>query len=391
MEFAEIHLGTVTMIRVAKVRQGGADAGWGAATRILAIPTSFRDSDVTAPAGQYNAASGRADPAGELHRRVETKQMRTVIWFVLLSIEFVSVAPRPADARTWTDRTGRQLDAEFVGFADGEVQIKRTSDGKTFHLPLERFSDVDQAFVKSQTQADPSPPKPAPSAPNALAGQAVKGAQQPASPVPNPPDQANPKPDGDTGKNSDGAKEPAKVKPESSKPAKSTKRSPGAAGKIEGQLFRAFKLWDHNKDDAVEKEELEKAYAPKVGANKPPVAADPKAAVAALYDKLDADKDGKVDQKEFGAWATPFAAHLVNFAELQERRAGIERELVNMQRLLSRSGNVTAADGIFASEANRGIISYQEMLKNIDTELNKLATDGGHAEYRDLLVQKLFR
>jgi hypothetical protein len=317
--------------------------------------------------------------------------MRTVIWFVLLSIAYVGVAPRPADARTWTDRTGRQLEADFVGFADGKIQIKRTSDGKIFHLPLERFSDADQAFVKSQTQADPSPPKPAPSAPNAPAGEAVKGAQQPVAPVPNPPDQAKPGPDGDTEKNSDGAKEPAKVKPESSRPAKSTKRSPGAAGKIERQLFSAFKLWDRNKDDAVVKEELEKALAANVVANKPPVAADPKAAVAALYDKLDADKDGKVDQKEFDAWATPFAAHLVKFAQLQGGRAGIERELVNMQRLLSRSGNVTAAEGFVSSELNRGIIRYQVMLDEFDTDLNKLATDGGHAEYRDLLVQKLFR
>ena len=169
------------------------------------------------------------------------------------------------------------------------------------------------------------------------------------------------------------------------------KRSPGAAGKIEGQLFSAFKLWDRNKDDAVVKEELEKALAPNVVANKPPVAADPKAAVAVLYDKLDADKDGKVDQKEFGDWATPFAAHLVKFAQLQERRAGIERELVNTQRLLSRSGNVTAAEGFVASELNDGIITYQQMLNEFDTELNELATDGGHAEYRDLLVQKLFR
>ena len=141
MEFTEIHLGTVTMIRVAKVRQGGADVGWGAATRIWAIPTNLTIPRLQPPPSDtMHLMAKQIRPENYIVRRVETKRMRQVIWCVLLSIAFVGVAPRPADARTWSDRTGRQLDAEFVGFADGKVQIKRTSDGKTFHLPLRNAS-----------------------------------------------------------------------------------------------------------------------------------------------------------------------------------------------------------------------------------------------------------
>lgn len=57
--------------------------------------------------------------------------------------------------RIWTDRTGRKLDAEYIGFNGGKVEIKRTSDGKTFYVPLERLSDADQAFVRSQAAGKP--------------------------------------------------------------------------------------------------------------------------------------------------------------------------------------------------------------------------------------------
>ncbi len=97
-----------------------------------------------------------------------------------IMVVVVAVAARSADARTWTDRAGRQLDAEFVGFADGKVEIRRTSDGKTFHVPLERFSDADQAFVKSATQ--PDPPKPIRND-DVPAGEAKVADQPPAKPT----------------------------------------------------------------------------------------------------------------------------------------------------------------------------------------------------------------
>lgn len=58
--------------------------------------------------------------------------------------------------RLWTDRAGRQFRGEFLGLSDGRLQIRRESDGKTFEVLLERFSDADQAFVRNETRADPS-------------------------------------------------------------------------------------------------------------------------------------------------------------------------------------------------------------------------------------------
>jgi hypothetical protein len=77
--------------------------------------------------------------------------------FGLLTITLVGAALASAAARTWTDRTGQQFDGEYIAFSDGEVEIKRTSDGKTFHVPIERFSDADQEFVRSQIKATAAP------------------------------------------------------------------------------------------------------------------------------------------------------------------------------------------------------------------------------------------
>ena len=81
--------------------------------------------------------------------------MRILIWLVILACAIVNA--RSAEARTWTARTGRQVVAEFVGVVYGKVRIKRTSDGQIFDVPLERLSDDDQAFVRLQSKAAPSP------------------------------------------------------------------------------------------------------------------------------------------------------------------------------------------------------------------------------------------
>ncbi len=57
-------------------------------------------------------------------------------------------APRAA-IRTWTDTTGKRIDAEFVGVAAGKVRLKR-ADGSTGTFPLDRLSTEDQAWVKTQ-------------------------------------------------------------------------------------------------------------------------------------------------------------------------------------------------------------------------------------------------
>jgi hypothetical protein len=49
---------------------------------------------------------------------------------MLLGLVIVTGVVQAADVRTWTDRAGRQFEGELVGFIDGQVQIKRTSDGQ---------------------------------------------------------------------------------------------------------------------------------------------------------------------------------------------------------------------------------------------------------------------
>lgn len=50
-------------------------------------------------------------------------------------------------ARTWTDRQGRTVEAEFIGLEAGMVKIKRDSDGRLFEFPLDKLSDADQKYV----------------------------------------------------------------------------------------------------------------------------------------------------------------------------------------------------------------------------------------------------
>ncbi|MDA1049942.1 MAG: SHD1 domain-containing protein [Planctomycetota bacterium] len=60
--------------------------------------------------------------------------------------------------RTWTDRHGRQVEAEYLECKDGELHLRRTSDGNSFSVSLDKFSDADQRFVESQGNADSAVP-----------------------------------------------------------------------------------------------------------------------------------------------------------------------------------------------------------------------------------------
>jgi hypothetical protein len=68
------------------------------------------------------------------------------LFFAVLGI------PAFAETRTWTDTSGRNLEAEFLSFSEGSVEIKRTSDGQVFKLPLKNFSVEDQEYVRAQMQ-----------------------------------------------------------------------------------------------------------------------------------------------------------------------------------------------------------------------------------------------
>jgi len=51
-------------------------------------------------------------------------------------------------ARTWTDRKGREVQADFVSVTEGKVKIRRTADGKLFDVPLADLSDADRRVVE---------------------------------------------------------------------------------------------------------------------------------------------------------------------------------------------------------------------------------------------------
>ena len=58
-------------------------------------------------------------------------------------------------ARTWTDaKSGKTLEAEFIGLKDGKLSLKR-KDGKTFELELDRLSADDKAFAEKAAAAQP--------------------------------------------------------------------------------------------------------------------------------------------------------------------------------------------------------------------------------------------
>lgn len=77
------------------------------------------------------------------------KRSRPIMLLILLSI---MLSTSICTGRMWTNRNGRTLEADFIALKDGKVQVKRTSDGKLFEVPLESLSDADQAYVRTQTQ-----------------------------------------------------------------------------------------------------------------------------------------------------------------------------------------------------------------------------------------------
>ncbi|MGD0384339.1 MAG: SHD1 domain-containing protein, partial [Thermoguttaceae bacterium] len=75
----------------------------------------------------------------------------------LIIVVIVLVFCRPiAFARKWTDSNGKfSVEAEYVEFKDGKVHLKK-QDGKIIMIPIEKFSESDQKFVKRQSSDLPS-------------------------------------------------------------------------------------------------------------------------------------------------------------------------------------------------------------------------------------------
>src|SRR5690606_24178252 len=57
-------------------------------------------------------------------------------------------------ARTFTDATGRTLEAEIVEYSGGDSVTIRRDDGQQFTLPLDRLSTADQEYIRAWKPAE---------------------------------------------------------------------------------------------------------------------------------------------------------------------------------------------------------------------------------------------
>lgn len=73
--------------------------------------------------------------------------MRTLALLLTFALSTLS-----GSARTWTSSDGKKLQADFVSATDTHVTLKRSKDGRTFKLALERLSQADQDYVKEQAK-----------------------------------------------------------------------------------------------------------------------------------------------------------------------------------------------------------------------------------------------
>ncbi len=73
-------------------------------------------------------------------------------WLLALSLVVTSLSS-VVQARVWTSATGKKVDAEYVGFEDGQVALKFAKTNQVRRIPLSALSAADQAFVMAQQTA----------------------------------------------------------------------------------------------------------------------------------------------------------------------------------------------------------------------------------------------
>ncbi|MBB5034292.1 DUF1549 domain-containing protein [Prosthecobacter vanneervenii] len=79
------------------------------------------------------------------------KQTKKLLSSLLVSALVASSAM--AEVRTWTDTSGRQVKASFIGL-DGENIVLQTEDGATHKFPLTKLSAEDQTLAKTMKPSD---------------------------------------------------------------------------------------------------------------------------------------------------------------------------------------------------------------------------------------------
>ena len=78
--------------------------------------------------------------------------MGRILWSACACVAIVAAA----EARTWTDKSGRfQLEAELVKVEDAKAHLKG-SDGQVVVVPVEKLSDADRAFIEKAQKGQPA-------------------------------------------------------------------------------------------------------------------------------------------------------------------------------------------------------------------------------------------
>lgn len=71
-----------------------------------------------------------------------------VILTALLHAPSLPAQAVPTEMRSWKSTAGTTIEARATALADGKVSLE-TADGRKLDVPVEKFSEADQAFVKS--------------------------------------------------------------------------------------------------------------------------------------------------------------------------------------------------------------------------------------------------
>ncbi len=74
-----------------------------------------------------------------------------------LSLLFIALAFSPnsfAELRTWTSTTGSSLDAEYLGYENGQVRLKK-ADGAVLTVPVKMLSEMDKDFLREEFKRNP--------------------------------------------------------------------------------------------------------------------------------------------------------------------------------------------------------------------------------------------
>ncbi len=69
----------------------------------------------------------------------------------ILTVCLMVAAGQAGEVRTFTNKQGASIQAEFISLADGMVKIKR-DDGRVFDLPLSSLSQADQNWIKEEAK-----------------------------------------------------------------------------------------------------------------------------------------------------------------------------------------------------------------------------------------------